>query len=116
MESLFVVASRSRTRGTGRVAPLVLICVAAVSAASCSNSPGSLELKSVKLGTAVDAEERVVTPTREFAAGDTVFVAIGTEGDGSRILHVQWFAGTQEVGSDSRRIRARGERSFAFRF
>jgi hypothetical protein len=116
MELIVRIARRALTRRAARRGAAVALVATVAILQSCAKGPGSLELKSVTVGSAVDAEEKVTTKTREFAPGDTVFVAIGTEGAGARVLHVQWFTGLHPASTESRKIEANGPRSFAFHF
>jgi hypothetical protein len=82
----------------------------------CCTPSDPLELKSIKLGTAVDDSSRVVSLTRNFAPGDVVHVSIETTGYRSATLTLQWLANDHVVSTDTRAINGTGDNRFAFHF
>jgi hypothetical protein len=115
MEIYAVRRATMRPRLTDRrLTDLVLIAILFTICCAAPSEP--LQLRSIKLGTAVDDSSRVVSLTRNFAPGDVVHVAIETIGYGSATLTLQWLANEQIVSTDTRAITGTGENRFAFQF
>jgi hypothetical protein len=87
-----------------------------VTLTGCSAPSEPLKLKAVELGSGVDEENRVVSPTRSFAPRSTVYASITTEGAGPGTLSVQWLANTRVVASETRKINPTAPAHFAFHF
>jgi hypothetical protein len=102
-------------RRSNRRSAADLLLIAMLFTICCAPSD-PLEMKSIKLGTAVDDSDHVVSLTRTFAPGDVVHVSIETTGYGSATLTLQWLANDQIVSTDARAIKGTGENRFAFHF
>lgn len=73
-------------------------------------APATVEISSVDLGTAVDADQKVTTPTTEFAPTDTIYAAVSTTGTApSAVLDAKWtFQDGQTVNESSQTIAPNG--------
>lgn len=70
----------------------VLLPLLALNAA-CRKPTEPLHLKSIEIGTQIDAHQRVVAPVDldfGFPKDAPVYVSIGTEGSGAGTLHLTW--------------------------
>jgi hypothetical protein len=102
---------RARTTVLRLAATLLL-----VAAGACKPPPEPLKLKAIELGTAVDKQNRVESPTRSFAPDATVYASIATEGGGTGKLTVQWLAGTHVVASQTQDVNPSAPARFVFHF
>ena len=84
---------------------------------ACSHQPTEpVHLKSVELGTGVDADNHIVAATRTFQPQSVVYVVVATEGAGPATLTVQWVASTSLVKEEKRNINPAGPARFVFQF
>jgi hypothetical protein len=82
--------------------------------ASSPPEPVPTTLRSVEVGTGVDADNGISGATRSFAAHDVVYVSIATEGSMPGTLTVQWYANTTLVDTETLPIHPTGPANFAF--
>lgn len=87
----------------------------------CRTPSAPLHLRSIEIGTAVDAQQRVVSPVDldfAFSTDSTIYASIGTEGSGSGTLHLLWgdlISGYVHTEQEQR-VSADGPAFFAFHF
>jgi hypothetical protein len=95
----------------------VLISALAIGCSSASPPPEPIHLKAITLGTAVDGDQRIGTPTRTFGPDATVYASIKTEGSGTTTLHITWAgAGGKRLHDEDRTVTGSGPTFFAFQF
>jgi hypothetical protein len=83
-----------------------------------ANAPAAaaVTVTDVKLGKAVDANNRVTDETDDFAPGDMIYASVITNGSSpSATLHARWtFEDGQVVDSTTRTIAPQGEAATSF--
>ena len=76
-----------RVSGSVRVVAATLLLLAL---ASCSKPPEPVKIIAIDLGSAVDDENRVLSPAMTYSAQSTVYASIATEGMGTATLTARW--------------------------
>ena len=76
---------------------LLLAGVGVWSGCSKPPPPPPLKLDAIEFGNAVDAENKIVSPTRKFTPQSTVYLSIKTVGSGTGTLFVEWAANSTVV-------------------
>jgi hypothetical protein len=101
-----------------RVTEVLGALTLAVLLARCSSappaSPQPTAMRAVDVGTAVDGDNQISKPTREFDPQDVVYLAIATDGTTPGTLTVQWYADTKLFATDALPIHPTGSTNFAF--
>lgn len=79
-------------------------------------APAPVAVASVDLGTAVGADQKVSTPTTEFAPTDTIYAAVSTTGTApNAVLDAKWtYQDGQVVNQSSQTIAPNGNAVTAF--
>ena len=82
---------------------------------SMTGAPAAVSFSSVELGSAVDANHKVLTSSNMFAPKDTIYASVGTMGHGSATLAAKWtYQDGQDVHEDSKVLDAMGPETTAF--
>jgi hypothetical protein len=107
-----------------RTHAIVVLAALAVAAASCGGSepappppaaPAALAVASVDLGSAIDAERRVVEPKTAFAPTDTIYASVATTGAGTAKLTARWtFEDGQVVNESTQDVAPTGPATHEF--
>jgi hypothetical protein len=96
--------------GTSPAAP-----ASAPATVASAPAPAEVGVAGVTLGSAVDDDQRITTPTERFAPGDTIYAAIATTGSGSAKLDAHWtYQDGQTVNEESATIAPEAPASTAF--
>lgn len=77
---------------------------------------GEVSVTDVKLGKAIDADQRVTSPTEMFAPQDTIYASVMTNGSAEQVtLSARWlYDGDQEVNESSETIAPTGPATTTF--
>lgn len=90
------------------LAPLLLACQDGGAGAAASPSP-SVKVVEMRLGRALGDDKRVRQPQDVFAAQDTFFLSVETEGTSPRaVLKVRWTRGSEVLAETEQAIAADG--------
>ncbi|WP_266156332.1 hypothetical protein [Dyella silvatica] len=72
-----------------------------------------ISVASVELGTGVDINQKITTPSSSFAPKDTIYASAATTGSGSAKLDAKWtYQSGQTVSEESNNITAPANTSF----
>lgn len=78
-------------------------------------APVVVAVSSVDLGSAVDGDQKVSTPTTSFGAKDTIYASVATTGAGTAKLDAKWtYQDGQTVNEESTTINPTGPANTAF--
>lgn len=78
-------------------------------------APVAVAVSSVDLGSAVDGDQKVTTPTTSFGAKDTIYASVATTGAGTAKLDAKWtYQDGQTVNEESTTINPTGPANTAF--
>jgi len=78
-------------------------------------APVAVAVSSVDLGSAVDGDQKVTTPTTSFGAKDTIYASDATTGAGTAKLDAKWtYQDGQTVNEESTTINPTGPANTAF--
>jgi hypothetical protein len=106
-----------------RTYAIVVLATLALAAGSCGGSepapppaaPAALAVASVDLGSAIDAERRVVEPKTAFAPTDTIYASVATTGAGTAKLTARWtFEDGQVVNESTQDVAPTGPATHEF--
>lgn len=88
---------------------------AASAAMSMSAMPGAVSFSLLELGSAVDANHKVLSSNSMFTPKDTIYAAVDTVGNGNATLAAKWiYQDGQVVHEDSKTLNAIGPETTAF--
>lgn len=83
--------------------------------APAATAPAAVSVSSVDLGSAVDGDQKVTTPTSNFGAKDTIYASVATTGAGTAKLDAKWtYQDGQTVNQESATINPTGPANTAF--
>jgi hypothetical protein len=78
-------------------------------------APVAVSVSSVDLGSAVDGDQKVTTPTSSFGTKDTIYASVTTTGAGTAKLDAKWtYQDGQTVNEESTTINPTGPANTAF--
>jgi hypothetical protein len=78
-------------------------------------APVAVAVSSVDLGSAVDGDQKVTTPTTSFGAKDTIYASVATTGAGTAKLDAKWtYQDGQTVNEEGTTINPTGPANTAF--
>lgn len=78
-------------------------------------APAAVSVSSVDLGSAVDSDQKVTTPTSSFGTKDTIYASVATTGAGTAKLDAKWtYQDGQTVNEESTTINPTGPANTAF--
>ena len=105
-----------------RTHAIVVLATLALATGSCGGSepappaaPAALAVASVDLGSAIDAERRVVEPKTAFAPTDTIYASVATTGAGTAKLTARWtFEDGQVVNESTQDVAPTGPATHEF--
>src|SRR5690349_8840141 len=97
---------RVRTEGVAmRVTKTLVATMVGLLIMSCSSAPPAAPepttMHAVDVGTAVNGDNQISNPTREFDPHDVVYMSIATNGTTPATLTVQWYANTKLFATDT---------------
>ena len=80
-----------------------------------SDAPAAVTFGSVELGSAVDANNKVLTSGSSFTPKDTIYASVDTSGNGNATLAAKWsYQDGQTVHEDSKTLNSSGPETTAF--
>ena len=83
--------------------------------APATSAPAAISVSSVDLGSAVDGDQTVTTPTTSFGSKDTIYASVATTGAGTAKLDAKWtFQDGQTINQESTTINPTGPAKTAF--
>ena len=78
-------------------------------------TPAALQVASVDLGKAVDANKRVTSSTDDFGVRDTIYASVATTSSGNGVLVAHWtFEDGQQVEHSEQNVSAAGPANTEF--
>ncbi|BDU19655.1 hypothetical protein [Dyella sp. GSA-30] len=78
-------------------------------------APVAVAVSAVDLGSVVDGDQKVTTPTTSFGAKDTIYASVATTGAGTAKLDAKWtYQDGQTVNEESTTINPTGPANTAF--
>ena len=96
-------------------ASVIAPAASAPMAMSMTGAPAAVSFSSMELGSAVDANHKVLTSSHMFAPKDTIYASVDTMGNGSATLAVKWtYQDGQIVHEDNKTLDAMGPETTAF--
>ncbi len=111
--STVLVGSGAAPRLHRRVALLVLGCALA----ACSKPGEPVKVTGIELGTFVNDDKSVSSPSETFASSSTIYASITTEGAGAGTLKAQWVgADGQTLTEQTQQIEPTKPAHFEFHF
>ena len=71
--------------------------------------PAALQVASVDLGKAIDAEKKIIASSDDFGVRDTIYASVATTGSGNGLLVATWsFEDGQQVERSEQNVSASG--------
>ena len=86
----------------------ILTAVALVAAALSAGCSQPLEVQTLQLGRALNADNSVSDPTTTFQPNETVYVSALNPARGEGTIRVRWYHGTQLLSEREKRVSFKG--------